>query len=175
MRGLFIILIGSICIAEFLQASRLNAAEPSVNDTTSVTETQPTPTSTPKPIENVSITVLYDNVPFREDLRTDWGFSCLVRGAEKTILFDTGANGPILLENMKKLGISPEEIDIVFHSHIHSDHVGGINAFLEKNPLVAVYVPASVPQRFKAIIKKCGANVTDIKKPRKILVINRSF
>ena len=47
----------------------------------------------------VKITILYDNTaPVKAGLRADWGFSALVevdRG--KTILFDTGANGEILL------------------------------------------------------------------------------
>jgi 7,8-dihydropterin-6-yl-methyl-4-(beta-D-ribofuranosyl)aminobenzene 5'-phosphate synthase len=63
------------------------------------------------------MTIVYDNNPFDEKLERDWGFSCFIKGLEKSILFDTGTNGRSLLSNMEKLGILPEEIDLVFLSH----------------------------------------------------------
>jgi metal-dependent hydrolase (beta-lactamase superfamily II) len=51
----------------------------------------------------ITIRVLYDNCAHNADLQTDWGFSCLVTGTEKTILFDTGAKGDVLLQNMAKM------------------------------------------------------------------------
>ncbi|RLF97673.1 MBL fold metallo-hydrolase, partial [Thermococci archaeon] len=50
----------------------------------------------------MKITIVYDNEAYKKDLKADWGFSCLVE-IENTpkILFDTGANGSILLYNMK--------------------------------------------------------------------------
>lgn len=36
------------------------------------------------------LTVLYDNHRHEASTLKDWGFSCLVEGTEKTILFDTG-------------------------------------------------------------------------------------
>ena len=56
--------------------------------------------SSVRPLE---ITVLYDNYKLCDDCRVDWGFSCMVTGLEKTILFDAGASGSILFENMDKL------------------------------------------------------------------------
>jgi 7,8-dihydropterin-6-yl-methyl-4-(beta-D-ribofuranosyl)aminobenzene 5'-phosphate synthase len=90
------------------------------------------------------ITILYDNTAFRNDLKSDWGFSCLIEAHNKTILFDTGANGRILLENMRKLKIRPSSVDDVFISHGDFDHIGGLSAFLNENNQVNVYVPASL-------------------------------
>lgn len=42
------------------------------------------------PIAPVAIIATYDNNPYDERLRTAWGFSCLIRFGEKSILFDTG-------------------------------------------------------------------------------------
>ena len=89
------------------------------------------------------MTILYDNTVFKEGLRSDWGFSCLIEAHNRTILFDTGSNGSILLENMKKLKIQPSSIDEVFISHAHFDHIGGLSAFLNENNQVNVYVPVS--------------------------------
>lgn len=92
----------------------------------------------------MKITILYDNTVFKSGLKSDWGFSCLVDAHNRSILFDTGSNGSILLENMKKLDIDPSSIDEVFISHPHFDHVGGLSAFLNENNNVKIYVPISL-------------------------------
>ncbi|SMO89720.1 MBL fold metallo-hydrolase [Fodinibius sediminis] len=91
----------------------------------------------------MKVTIIYDNTSFRDDLESDWGFSALVEVVERKILFDTGANGSILLSNMEKLGVDPRQIDDVFISHSHHDHTGGLSAFLEQNEDVKVWVPIS--------------------------------
>ncbi len=92
----------------------------------------------------MKITIIYDNTVHQKGLKSDWGFSCLVETHNRTILFDTGSNGSILLENMKKLDIDPLSIDEVFISHPHFDHVGGLSAFLNENNNVKIYVPISL-------------------------------
>jgi len=92
----------------------------------------------------MKITILYDNTIFRSDLKPDWGFSCLVEVHNRSILFDTGSNGAILLDNMIKLDIDPLSIDEVFISHSHFDHIGGLSSFLNKNNNVKVYIPTSL-------------------------------
>ncbi len=91
----------------------------------------------------MKITIIYDNTSFRKDLQADWGFSALVEAKGKRILFDTGSSGSILLANMAKLEIAPEEIDDVFISHAHFDHTGGLSAFLDRNSEVKVWSPGS--------------------------------
>ena len=117
---------------------------------------------------NPIITVIYDNNPYKEGLETGWGFACLIRGVEKTVLFDTGGDGQRLLLNMKKLGIDPEEIDIIVLSHIHGDHVGGLHSVLEKNKDVIVYLLKSFPESFKKDVKAQGAKINEINEPLKI-------
>ena len=92
----------------------------------------------------MKITILYDNTLFQNNLKPDWGFSCLAEAHGRTILFDTGANGDILLENMEKLNIQPSSVDDVFISHAHFDHIGGLSAFLNRNSKVTVFVPVSL-------------------------------
>ena len=94
--------------------------------------------------KQMKITILYDNTSYQEGLQADWGFSCLIEAYNRTILFDTGADSTILLENMKKLKIEPSSIDDVFISHAHFDHAGGLSTFLSKNNTVSVYVPVSL-------------------------------
>jgi 7,8-dihydropterin-6-yl-methyl-4-(beta-D-ribofuranosyl)aminobenzene 5'-phosphate synthase len=78
------------------------------------------------------ITILYDNEILNKDigLKSDWGFSCVIETKDVSILFDSGANGTILLRNMEILGIDPRDIDKVVISHEHWDHSGGLNALV---------------------------------------------
>ena len=112
--------------------------------------------------DTVRITIIYDNNPFIEGLQTDWGFSCLVETGETKLLFDTGDNGNILLSNMSKLKINPKDIHLVFLSHFHHDHTGGLSDFLKMNPKVTVYYPQSFPEQLTGLIKKSGAGSVPI-------------
>ena len=99
----------------------------------------------------MTITIIYDNESLKKDLKADWGFACLVEAYDNKILFDTGASGPILLDNMKKLAIDPGIVDEIIISHDHWDHTGGLFDFLKIHP-VKVYVPSS-SQKFLADIE----------------------
>ena len=88
----------------------------------------------------MKITIIYDNVSLDPALEADWGFAALVEACGQSILFDTGASGRLLLENMEKLNISPQAIGEIFISHDHWDHTGGLEQILKRKP-VRVYVP----------------------------------
>ena len=94
----------------------------------------------------MKITIVFDNTPpVVNGLKADWGFAALVEvDGGKKILFDTGANGEILLSNMSILGFDPSTIDEVFISHAHHDHVGGLQQFLRINSTVKLWVPPSM-------------------------------
>ena len=117
---------------------------------------------------DVTVTLLYDNYRFDRRLKTGWGFSSLVQGFGKTLLFDTGGDGDALLENMRLLGIDPLQVELVVLSHIHGDHTGGLGAFLEKNPRVAVYLPGSFPAEFKRAVMAMGARVDEVSEGKEI-------
>jgi 7,8-dihydropterin-6-yl-methyl-4-(beta-D-ribofuranosyl)aminobenzene 5'-phosphate synthase len=139
-------------------------------------------------VSDLTIKVVFDNNPYMEGpacpeyppnhctigrgtagrLKTAWGFSALITGTEKAILFDTGGDGSLLLSNMKKLAIEPNDIDVVVLSHIHGDHTGGLAGFLQKNCNVTVFMPESFPKKFKENVQKYGAQVVDVDQPLKI-------
>ena len=79
--------------------------------------------------EKVGLTIVYDNNPYDERLRTAWGLGCYVNVDGVKILFDIGGDSHILLDNMAKLNIDTKEIEIIALSHIHGDHVGGLFGF----------------------------------------------
>ena len=119
-------------------------------------------------VNDLTIKVVYDNNPCKQELGTAWGFSAFITGTEKTILLDTGGVGSLLLSNMKKLEVEPNSIDVVLLSHIHGDHTGGLDSVLEKKPQVTVYLPESFPKKFKENVQKYAAKVVEVKQPLKI-------
>jgi len=88
----------------------------------------------------MKITIVYDNEA-PPQFKSDWGFACLIQTNETTLLFDTGANSNILLDNMKKLNLDPKSIQAVMLSHDHWDHTGGLSGLLTVNPKITIYKP----------------------------------
>lgn len=116
----------------------------------------------PIPLDSLSIVITYDNYAYLEGLQTEWGFSCVVTGPEKTILFDTGGEGSVLMDNMAELGIEPGEIDIIVLSHLHGDHTGGLGAFLKASPDVTVYLLESFGEALKKRAKDRAREVIEV-------------
>jgi 7,8-dihydropterin-6-yl-methyl-4-(beta-D-ribofuranosyl)aminobenzene 5'-phosphate synthase len=81
----------------------------------------------------MKITIIYDNTSLDRRLAADWGFACLVEAFDRKIMFDTGANGSILTNNMKYLGIRLTDFTDIFISHDHWDHIGGLEAIFGCN------------------------------------------
>jgi 7,8-dihydropterin-6-yl-methyl-4-(beta-D-ribofuranosyl)aminobenzene 5'-phosphate synthase len=113
--------------------------------------------------------VVFNNVPYQQGLETSWGFACLIEGLDKTILFDTGGNGKILIANMQRLGLDVNKIDAIVLSHIHGDHTGGLEAVLIHNPAVTVFLPASFPASFRQEVKRYGVQIETVSGPRQLL------
>ena len=68
-------------------------------------------------------------------LRAEHGFSCLVtitkHDRTTRVLFDAGITPDGLIENMRRLEISPQDIDIVVLSHGHWDHTTGMDGVVK--------------------------------------------
>ena len=78
----------------------------------------------------MQISILSDNRPGSQDLRTEHGLSILVKTDSKCILCDTGASS-LYAENALAMGTDLSEVDFAFISHAHYDHTGGLGHFLE--------------------------------------------
>lgn len=55
--------------------------------------------------------------------------NCFLLQAEgKTILLDAGLGAPFsqLLPKLKELGVTPEELELIYLTHLHPDHIGGL-------------------------------------------------
>jgi 7,8-dihydropterin-6-yl-methyl-4-(beta-D-ribofuranosyl)aminobenzene 5'-phosphate synthase len=116
----------------------------------------------------VKFTILYDNYVFKEGTKADWGFSCLIQGTEKTILFDTGTKENILLHNIEELDIDLKEVDMIVISHDHGDHTGGLFAVLEINPHIAVYMPESFAEKYRDLVDDNRTRIIAVSDPVEI-------
>jgi 7,8-dihydropterin-6-yl-methyl-4-(beta-D-ribofuranosyl)aminobenzene 5'-phosphate synthase len=76
------------------------------------------------------LTRFTDDPGVPDALIAEAGFSALVRveknGRERTLLFDTGVSPTGMVENMRRLGLSLEDVEAIVLSHGHWDHVTGM-------------------------------------------------
>lgn len=122
-------------------------------------------------LSDITIIDVYDNVEFDPKFKIGFGFGCVVKLKDKTILFDTGGDSPTLLSNLETARINPADIDIIFISHNHGDHAGGLQGFLKENPNVTIYEPTdfSKPTNLLGGVYSTGALGTIIKEQSLII------
>jgi 7,8-dihydropterin-6-yl-methyl-4-(beta-D-ribofuranosyl)aminobenzene 5'-phosphate synthase len=124
-------------------------------------------------------------------LRAEHGFSALVtveKGGHVTrVLFDAGRTPDGLVENMRRLDLSPADIDIVVLSHGHWDHVTGMNGLVGRlgsaNMPVLIHPefwtrrrlafpgrePVELPTTSKTALEGAGFDVVEDRQPSFLL------
>lgn len=126
-------------------------------------------------VNKLSILPLVDYYATNPSLAVESGVSYLIEADGKKILFDVGFNREskhpsALINNMNELNIKTADLDSIFISHLHVDHVGGFKA--KKNSSFALsgedidlngikaYVPTNMVHT--------SADIEVISKPTKI-------
>ena len=84
------------------------------------------------------IRTLAENTSLDGRLGCQHGLSLYIETGDRKALFDMGADG-LFAENALKMGVDLASVDIAFISHGHSDHAGGLKAFLQMNDKARVY------------------------------------
>lgn len=82
-------------------------------------------------VETVKVRPLVNWHSRNEKYRTEAGVSLLIEIDDRKILFDVGFNQCGLVEsplahNVKALGVELSDIEMIFLSHRHRDHIGGV-------------------------------------------------
>ncbi len=114
----------------------------------------------------MKFSIVFDNFKANEKLESFWGFSCVIND---NFLFDTGSNGRALLRNMKKMGFDIGELEYLFISHPHWDHIGGIDSIVDINRNLTLFLPDSLSQLYIRDLKKLSKEVKVINEyPRKL-------
>lgn len=89
-------------------------------------------------VTHLEITPLYENAGDSRQYQVGHGVSYLVRADETTLLVDFGYNpddsDPTpLRQNMRALGVDVDQLDVVFVSHPHPDHLGSTRWWLKNS------------------------------------------
>ena len=63
------------------------------------------------------------------------GNSTLISSGGANILIDAGKSARALKQSLCEVGLSPNDIDAIFITHEHSDHVSALETLLKKHPL----------------------------------------
>ncbi len=119
------------------------------------------------------------------------GFSALVRvqrdGRERTVLFDTGVSPTGMVENMRRLGIAPADVEVLVLSHGHWDHVTGVEGLVRELGRAGLPVmihpefwarrrisfpglePAELPSTSRAALEGMGVTIVEGREPSFLL------
>ncbi len=101
----------------------------------------------------MKLQVLSDNRQLFQSLKKEHGLSIYLETEKHKCLLDTGASD-YFIQNASEIEVYVEEIDYVFISHGHSDHIGGLIDFLNINKKAKVILSENaLLQRFFSLRK----------------------
>ncbi len=70
------------------------------------------------------------------------GNSTYIETAEYKILIDIGKNRKYIVGALESIGVDPSEIDYIFISHLHDDHISALKTFIKKyEPTIVISKP----------------------------------
>ncbi len=84
---------------------------------------------------------LIENTEGDSGCNAEHGLSFYIETHNHKILMDTGQTD-LILENAKKLSVDLSQVDMVFLSHGHYDHCGGVLPFAKINSTAKIYIRA---------------------------------
>ena len=97
----------------------------------------------------MEITILLENNRIDTQFKSKHGLSVLIRHDGKNILLDTGPDEKFL-KNARKMNIDLTHVDMLFLSHSHYDHTGGLNDFCKINNSTPVYLMDKIDNKYYA-------------------------
>ncbi len=79
------------------------------------------------------------------------GNSTLVITDQAKILIDVGVSYLYIEKELAKISLTPMDIDMVFITHAHNDHIKGLKTFLKKTG-ISVYIPRGMEEELSSSV-----------------------
>jgi 7,8-dihydropterin-6-yl-methyl-4-(beta-D-ribofuranosyl)aminobenzene 5'-phosphate synthase len=124
-------------------------------------------------------------------LRAEHGFSVMITvsadGKERRVLYDSGVTPDGLIENMRRMDLSPKDLEAIVLSHGHFDHTTGLDGLVRAlgRPNLPVIIhpefwsrrriaipgrePFELPSTSKSALRGAGFEITEEKQPSFLL------
>lgn len=80
----------------------------------------------------------------------------LIESEKATILIDIGVTYKKVKDALNHFGKEPSNIDAIFITHEHSDHIKGLNLFIKNNPTIPVYASFGTCEYIKNTLSSNG-------------------
>jgi len=100
----------------------------------------------------VKIKILLENYSINNLYKTKHGLSILIQLNNSNILLDVGPDNKFI-RNADKMGINLQNVTILFLSHNHNDHTGGLNGFCRINKTAPIYLMDDIKNRYYVKVK----------------------
>lgn len=118
---------------------------------------------------SLKLSIAYDSEALM-GFETGWGFSAILSAGGENVLFDCGWDGHVLRRNLGRMGYNLADISLVFLSHAHWDHMGGLPEVLQDAAMresLKVVLHDGFSQRLR---KEIGARATlvEVRGPEEI-------
>jgi len=83
--------------------------------------------------ESFRISMIYNNIGDYKNLKNAWGLSIWIETINNNILFDTGGDANVLLDNISNLNLDIQKLSKIILSHNHWDHTNALDDILENH------------------------------------------
>ena len=86
----------------------------------------------------------------------------LIETEKANILIDIGVTYKKVKEALNHFGKEPCNINAIFITHEHSDHIKGLNVFIKNNPTIPIYASFGTVEYLKNSLIKAGISTDNI-------------